>query len=281
MSVTITLGILLSMTTLGVACSAPTITARQRSAGALRERGMTHAGAWGAAALWSTPARAEEEEAPDLRGHWRMDLRVVSHADIPVLGTATVLSHSIFKVLIDGTAQTQVQHTEPCYLKAYPERAIARTIIPRTFVDALPNKTFPLTLEPDAEGWRLQADMLPQYIGYTPDGADDGVPLEPDDPRVEDTDDDGRPGATIRLNLPLFDDVALYTAQRAQTLLDGHLSGVDRVSGGVNIAGFQQRTLSASNRLFVSNPNIEIDQGRSTFEMVRLPGETPCDELTP
>jgi hypothetical protein len=225
-----------------------------------------------------------EATPPDLRGDWRMDLYVVSHARIPVLGTTTILAHTVLQVQIDGSAEAPFMHTRPCSLTPQTTRPIATTVIPQAFVDNLPPKHFPLLLSQHADGaWHFTGDMQPQYVGwnrdlYTPTPGE-LVPQDKDHPAVTDFEGDGQPGATVRLDAPLFGEIDIYVVQTAHTKLSAPVGDARAISGQANVSAFSQRTIAASNRLFVSNPDITLDSAQSSFRLGRVPPGTTCRAL--
>jgi hypothetical protein len=222
--------------------------------------------------------------APDLAGDWRMDLYVVSHARIPVLGTTTILAHTLFQATVDGAPGAQVLHTRPCRLNPQTTRPIATTIVPQAFVDHLPSKHVPLVMSqaPDG-GWRFTGDMQPQDVGwtrkrYTPTrGA--LVPQDKEHPAVLDFEGDGHPGATVHLDAPLFGNIEIYVVQTAHTKLAAEVGDAQVIEGHADPQGFGQRTIGASNRLFVSNPDITLDPAQSSFRLARVPTGTSCGTL--
>ncbi len=216
---------------------------------------------------------------PDLRGLWRFDLRIVSNAKVPVLGTTEVKSRTTFLATVDGTAEAPVIHTRPCQLQAEPSRAIAKTIVPQSFIEALPRKTFAPRLEAGDGGWRFHADMRPQYLGYDPKVAGEKPPHDKEAKGITDLEGDGHPGGTIHLDAPIFGLIELYVVQRAHTVLDGTWTGADVWEGDATVLAFGQRTIGASNRLFVANAEVTVDQANSRFRWARVPPGTTCGQL--
>lgn len=240
---------------------------------------------WLGALLLSPPSAAQSDPPPDLRGMWRMDLYVVSHAQIPVLGTTTILAHTIMTARIDGTADAQVMHTTPCSLSPQTTRPIATTIVPQRFVDHLPRKDIPVQFERTAAGqWSLTADMQPQDVGWRRDRftttAGELLPPAATHPAVVDFEGDGHPGATLILDAPLFGEIEIYVVQTAHTVLTASINDAQVIDGTATPARFGQRTIGASNRLFVSNPTITLDGNQSQFRLARVPDNTSCAALS-
>ncbi|MDP6935359.1 MAG: hypothetical protein QGG40_20735, partial [Myxococcota bacterium] len=94
-----------------------------------------------------------------------------------------------------------------------------------------------------------------------------------------DADEDGVPGVTVLLDVPLFDDVRVYMVQTGHTLLQGQVRGPDEVHGAIEVTTLEQRTIGASNVLFTPNPRIEPNNARSTFSLVRVEEGTTCSDL--
>lgn len=216
-------------------------------------------------------------EPPDLTGTWRLDLEVVTHAVVPVLGTTTVYTHQIMVATVVRDGARQVQTHDTCALQARSSRPLAEPTLPPAFVAAVPNKTYPLVLTPLPDGtWQVQADFQPLYIGYDPTVTGGALPQKAGDPGIVDWDGDGRPGATVLLDVPLFGRVEVYQAQRGRTILTGRVETPDRLAGGVRVDMFGQRTLSASNRLFAANPDLRMNPELSWFRQTRVPAGTTC-----
>jgi tellurite resistance-related uncharacterized protein len=232
-----------------------------------------------AAALALATDGAAPPEAPDLRGTWRMDLRITSNATVPVIGTTQVKSRTILQVTVDGTAAAPQVHTHPCHLHAEPSRAIATTVIPQSFIDALPKKHFAAELTPTEGGWAFHADMKPQPLGYDPAASGGTLPQNGDDPGITDMEGDGKPGGTIHLDVPLIGKIELYVVQQAHTVLDGVWTGADVWEGQATVRRFQQRTIGASNRLFIANAQVTVDPSQSRFRWARVPEGTTCAQL--
>ena len=218
------------------------------------------------------------EPPPPLSGDWRLDVHVVSHLTIPVLGTTTLLSSTAYAVRIDGPPEAPVLSQKPCTLRTSATRNIATTTIPQAFVDALPLKRYPLQLTPEGEGWRVRGDMRPQYIGWDPAKAR-AVPTSPDDAAVFDFERDGHPGATVHLDAPVLGEIEIYIVQVAHTILEGTWDGGSAMGGRTQVKAFQQRSIAASNRLFVQNPEVRLDNTQSTWRLVRVPAGTACADI--
>jgi hypothetical protein len=216
---------------------------------------------------------------PDLRGAWRMDLSLTTKATIPVLGDTIIQTGSVYLVEIVGTPEAPIQQQTVCSITPDGSRSIATTTIPPGFIDAMPDKRFALTLRPDGAQWAVSGDMKMLAIGYDLDKAGGSIPQEAEHVAVTDHEGDGHPGATVHLKAPLFGQVEVYMLQRARTTVAGTWDGRDRIDGKATVLDFGQRTIGASNRLFVANPKLEAVPETSTWRMTRVPKGTTCAHL--
>jgi hypothetical protein len=154
------------------------------------------------------------------------------------------------------------------------------TIIPKPWVTALPVKEYPLQIEQVADGsWSYKADLLPLRIGYDPKLTGDELPQDMDSPGVIDWDGDGKPAATVYLDMNVLGKVEVYLVQAANTILEGRVVSADSIQGQMLTTELRQRTIGATNRLFVTNPVVKPYPPESTFSMVRVPLDSTCEDL--
>ncbi len=231
-------------------------------------------------ALLGIPSQAlAETDPPDLRGSWRLELTGTNEVELPVVGVNKVRSHQIMLVQIHGANPPTQQH-EVCSLDVQSDRSVIDTIIPEPWVAALPDKQYPLELTQLSSGtWSYRADLLPLRIGFDPSVTGDELPQDVDSPGVIDWDGDGKPAATVYVDLKMFGSVELYLVQAANTLLEGHVVSADSIQGHMLLPELRQRTIGGTNRLFVTNPRVTPYPPESTFSMVRVPPGTTCEDL--
>lgn len=226
------------------------------------------------------PALASEATAPALSGAWGLEIAAVSAARVPVLGDLKSTSRTwILLELRDAggpaAGSTLDQRHRVC--AAEVRGGLVRTRIPRAYVDAIVPKHYPAIVQQDGQGWLYDADTRPYQVGVRADCA--AVPTQADDPCVEDTDSDGKPGATVHAKAPAFPWVEVYVAQRAHPVLSGRVVDVDHVEGAVAFRALQTEVLGASNRLFASSPTVRPLDQESRFRMERLSGSGDCQEV--
>jgi hypothetical protein len=201
-----------------------------------------------------------------------------------VLGTTTILSHTLFTAMVDGTPGAPVLHTLPCGVFPQTTRPIASTTIPQAFIDKMPRKDVPFDLSPEGDKWRLHADMRRQDIGwhrpdFVPDEPGQTIPHSAGNAAIRDHEGDGHPGATIYLNAPIFGQIDIYMVQTAHTEISASWDGGDFIQGPAHVIEFGHRSIGASNRLFTANPDVEIDATQSRWRLTRVPTDTTCAAL--
>jgi hypothetical protein len=218
---------------------------------------------------------------PDIAGTYRMELLVVSRAHIPVFGEAFIDSTTttIATIIPDGSGGYTQTHST-CSVVPVSTLELIETIIPQTFVAQIPNKSYPLGIVAQDDGsWSFQADLGEQHIGYDPELTDGTIPDNKDHPAITDWEDDGHPGATINLKVPVFSTVEVYLVQLAHTHLNGSIDQDGNISGNLNIISFEQRSIGARPPMFSANPKATQLAEKSVFSYTRILEGSTCASL--
>lgn len=238
-------------------------------------------------ALWTwlipvaLAAGPQAEPAPPIQpGAYVMVVEVGSTSKVPVAGTANITTRSLLQVDLSqdpdgGWTQTQ----KLCAVEVESDTR-ATTILPQTFIDAVPDKAFPVRLIEGASGWSYAADPGPNHIGYDPETSGGVVPTRRNDPGVVDFEGDGHPGATILLNVPVLGDVRMYITQFGWSQFRGEVTE-GGVEGKVLSLAAESRTLGASIGLFAADATITPVPERSRFQLRPIPAGTRCENLAP
>jgi hypothetical protein len=212
-------------------------------------------------------------------GRYAMELRVASTARLPLLPTDRSTTVSVLLVdLQRGRDGTLIQRHRVCDVRMENSSSM-RTTVPTAFLNALAPRQYPVQLRSTGGGWRYEADMGADAIGFDPERSGGTVPEGPQDPGVIDADGDGNPGATIEIRLPMMGRARLFIAQRTHLVLQARTATPERVEGSVQIRALEQRTLGAEPGIFRRTPDIRPDPERSGFTLVRLPDGYGCAEL--
>jgi len=230
------------------------------------------------------PAFASEDlldsEPVDLSGTWYLRIRTATDAKIPIIGTTHIRSTTHLLSTIQNTPSGLKQTQQTCSVDNRPSRSITRTVLPEAFITHLPIKTYPVQLTTKADGTiGYSADLQQQYVGYDGAIANGTIPESRKDPAVTDWDEDGKPGASVLIEIPLFGHIRIYLVQTNHTFLRGIVMGTDRVEGTTHQKLLEQRTIGADNRLFAANPKLTVSTGHNHFEMMRTEEGATCKDI--
>jgi hypothetical protein len=220
-----------------------------------------------------------QEYPPLIPGNYRLEMILASITRIPFFGSSKSASKSVSLVEIrkDGTAL--IQSHQVCDFRVLEDSAMIKMVFPDKFIAALARHTYPIEMKQDAQGWRYRADLGVERIGYKAVAGDTRLPISIDDPAVYDWDDDGQPGATLKLSVPLLPDGELYVVQRGHSVLNGRISQPGKIDGGIEIRGFEQRVLGASPSFLNRSPEIEPDPKASRFSLTAISPGSSCETL--
>jgi hypothetical protein len=227
----------------------------------------------------SGSAVVNEAELAPWVGRYAMELRVATTARLPLMPAdrTTTITHMLVD-LRRGTDGGVWQQHRVCAVRMENSSPM-RTTVPPSFVNALPPRGYAVRLQPTSGGWRYEADMGMESIGFDPRRSGGRIPDAAGDPGVIDADGDGNPGATIEVRVPLVGTGRLFIAQQSHLVLRADAAGPRRISGIVEIRAMEQRTLDAEPGRFRRTPGIRPDPARSGFTMVRLPDGSGCTEV--
>lgn len=222
-----------------------------------------------------------DSSPPDLSGRWAQKMVVTGVSDAPVIGSVTSKTRSLLIVDIDHESDTRLSlHTRVCDIEMTNDTSMVDLVAPRAFVDAVPDERRPGRLEVDDSGApRL---VVPKHVAVV--GAkfrDPEAEKLPDDrshPAVRDTDGDGKPGVTIRVEGVVSG--AIYVVQRSWDAWRGTVDEPShrRVEGTVRW-DIEQSVLGSTSMFLNSQPSTRPhpDRSKNWFELVRVDSDTTCD----
>jgi hypothetical protein len=209
-------------------------------------------------------------------GRYALELDVATDVRLPVVGWQRVVTRSVLLVQVDGEG-AQVRHQQDlCGVEVIGGKP-ATTVIPQAFIAAYPQQSYAVQLEPAGLGWSLMADMGPTYVGYDPTRSGGTLPEEATD-AVVDFEGDGRPGATVLLEVPVLGTIELYIVQHAHTRLLGVIAD-GRASGRVDVQTLDQNTIGATHRLFMGERPVRVVDEASRFRMEPLESDAGCTDV--
>lgn len=212
-------------------------------------------------------------------GSYRLDMTMATISRLPVFGKSKSASKSVSLVEVRREGPQLIQRHQVCEFRVLEDSALIKMIFSDKFIAALAKPTYLIQIEKHDQGWLYRADLGVERIGYRTDAADDKLPTRIDDPAVFDWDQDGHPGATLKLSVPLLPDGELYVVQRGHSLLSGKIVTPGRIDGSIEVRSFEHRVLGAWPSFLNRSPEIEPDPKGSHFYMSPVPTGTTCEAL--
>jgi hypothetical protein len=227
-----------------------------------------------------SPALAPAQDDPMLPpGAYRLEMIMASVSRLPFFGTSKSASRSISLVEIREEGGALMQSHRVCDFRVLDDSAMIKMVFPDKFIAALGQHTYPIRVERDAQGWRYRADLGIERVGYREGPGDNNLPTAPDDPSVYDWDGDGKPGATLKLSVPLLPDGELYVVQRGHSILNGRITEPGKISGGIEVQSFEHRVLGARPGFLNKSPEIRPDAKESRFTIAQVAPGSTCESL--
>ncbi len=196
--------------------------------------------------------------------------------EMSVVGDIHVVVRSATHVTFEKEGDQWFQVQKVCDVKNFDDTRMSTTIIPKAFIAAIPVTRFPVDLTDTTDGGvRYKADPGVEWVGLDPLPDGEELPHKPDDPRVLDFDGDGKPGATVVLEVPVFKRVELYVVQAAQSIYEGVVKG-EAVAGDTIMTRLDQRTLKATAPFFKAQPPVKPVADLSSFRIWPLGPGADC-----
>jgi hypothetical protein len=220
-----------------------------------------------------------QDENPLPPGTYRLEMIMASTTRVPLFGSSKSASKSVSLVEIRRDGARLVQNHRVCDFRVLEDSKMIKMIFPEKFIAALAKHNYPIQLEKDAQGWSYRADLGVERIGYRANGSDDKLPTKVDDPAVFDWDEDGHPGATLKLSIPLLPSGELYVVQRGQSILTGRVVQPGKIEGGIEVRNFDQKVLDAWPGFLAKSPEIEPNPKESRFTLSPVAADSTCETL--
>ena len=229
--------------------------------------------------LCASRATADGEESLFPVGTYRLNMRMVSQTRVPVFGNSRSASVSVSLVEVRREGASLIQSHRVCDFRVDDGAKLIRLVFPEKFIASLAQPAYPVQIEKDGDTWRYRADLGLEHVGYKPGNGADPVPTRADDPTVFDWDNDGRPGATLKLSVPLLPDGELYVVQRGQSILHGNILEPGRVEGTIEVLQFEQHVIGAWPSFLKQSPEIKHDPVASRFSLTRIAPGSTCESV--
>jgi hypothetical protein len=223
----------------------------------------------------ATPAPAEPTVIPSAvpaeptlsPGRYQIFLEYVIEVDVPVLGTQTSTTNTVLMMDVVAEDHQRFWSGVTCSIVTGGTGFITRT--PPASLRVLTLGRMPLEIT----AGRLRADLGKGSIGY--DGSQNKIlPKTDDDPRIRDTDGDGKPGMRMELVIDGIGAFPINVVSSAHGYLDGRLTKDGGARGKAISIQSEERVLSG---LPVPSPPMQDKRFLpSTFRMVRVADDASC-----
>ena len=222
---------------------------------------------------------AAQDEAPLSPGTYRLEMILTSTTKVPFFGTSKSASKSVSLVDIKRQGNGFTQQHKVCDFRLLEDSALIKMVFPDKFIAALANHRYLLTIGKDNQGWTYRADLGIERIGYRNVSNQDTLPTKPEDPGVFDWDNDGHPGATLKISVPLLPDGELFVVQKGQSILTGRIVQPGRIEGNIEVKHFQQRVIGAWPSFLNQSPEITPEPKESRFVLTQIRNDDNCETL--
>lgn len=212
-------------------------------------------------------------------GRYLLKTKIVAEAIVPVIGRVDSTTRTLAWVDIQHESGRVIGQQKVCQVSLGDEEDLARTIFPDALIQALPPKKIHFEISPAALfPIKLNVDLGEDTMGYRSTTPGAPLPHSAEAAELVDIDHDGRPGATLFLDLPGFGRYPLGIVSKGHTRLDGWLSAPGFAKGNATLLKFQQRVLSG---LPVEGEVRDVKgvPDRSSFELAPIEPGVGCAEL--
>ena len=218
---------------------------------------------------------------PDLNGSWVMVQVYPRIAVLPLVGESFQTSYVVQRVVIEQDDDMLTMTDSYCFTFIEDSSLLATTEIPATFMEALRPDSREATLsDSNGEITFIQQRYTEVRGAILGDMVADTLPIDPDDSRVLDQDEDGFPGMTVNVNILGFIEAQIYVVQRVQYALSGSVISSDRIEGAIEWSD-EQIVLAATNPLLMADSTgyPDPDPSRHRFVMIRAHEAWTCEWL--
>lgn len=215
----------------------------------------------------------------DVSGKWAQKVVNSSISKVPVVGKVTTdsIGYLLLDITQDGEDLTIT--SEVCDVRIDSSVKKVRTVVPQSFVDAISRETRRAELDREDGRLTFMAPKKFSTLGVRLRNEQyETLPDEPDDPRVVDQDDDGKPGVTLRIEGMISGE--LYVIQRAWDVMRGTLEDRRYIDGLIEW-GNEQVLLDSSSVFLGSQPpsRPHPNDKRSYFRTTRISDDATCGNV--
>lgn len=224
------------------------------------------------------PTVAQAQSWPDVSGRWAQKQVTTSVSEIPIVGQVETETIAYILLDIEQDGPRLKITSEVCTIDIDSEIKKVRSVIPKSMVEAIGVTKRRARLERKKDGGvRFFQPRHTDLLGVKLDEKDASLPTEPDDPRVVDADDDGKPGVTVLIRGVI--DGAVYVVQRSWSILRG--TATEKKIDGAVTWKTEQEVLDASSALLNSNPDAKPhpNRDRHYFRSTKIGSKSTCRDI--
>ncbi|MBU1048467.1 hypothetical protein KKG90_00450 [Candidatus Bipolaricaulota bacterium] len=218
---------------------------------------------------------------PDLDGTWAMLQVYPRIAVLPLVGESSQTSYVVQWVDVTQDGESLVMTDRYCFTVIEDTSILASTQIPDAFMAALrPTPRTGTLQETDGTITFEQPAYLEIRGAILENPETDALPVDPEDPRVFDQDEDDSPGMTVHVNLLGFIKAQIFVVQRVQYALSGYVVSEDRIEGSIEWSD-EQVVLAATNPMLMADSTgyPDPDLSKHIFLMIRAQEDWTCEWL--
>jgi len=218
---------------------------------------------------------------PDLEGTWAMLQVYPRVAQLPLVGESSQTSYVVQWVDVEQDDGSLTMRDRYCFTIIEESSPLATTRIPDAFMHSLRPQPRTATLADDGERIVFEQAPYTEIRGAVLERPEtDGLPIDPNDPRVVDQDADGFPGMTVQVTLLGLMNAQIYVVQRVQYELSGAVLSTDRIEGLIRWSD-EQIVLAATNPLLLAGAEstADPDPAKHVFVMLRASQDWTCEWL--
>lgn len=234
--------------------------------------------------LWPVTSLAQDDASTTqgpgaLTGTWAQKVVNSSISDVPIVGEVSTDSIGYLIVDIQQHGSELRMSSRVCDLHIVSSVSKVRTVVPRSFIDAIDEDVRSARVHQDAGTWRFTAPKRVTTLGVRLRNREyETLPSEPDDPRVLDPDRDGHPGMTLRIEGVISGE--LYVVQRAWDVMNGVVRHGRFIDGLIDW-GNDQALLDSTSIFLGDQPpsRPHPDASRSYFRSTKVDQDTSCRDV--
>ena len=214
---------------------------------------------------------------PSLAKNWAQIMIFDGNTKAPMVNTIPAWSIMIAQVTIAQDCEQLVTTYKMCSIEVDDDNALIEAVVPPSFYNSLPLVDKPALLTKEGDEVRLTQPTHFEHRSCLANNPEDDMPIDENDPRVQDWDKDGIPGMMIHSEGVLSASASM--CQKIMTELDGAVSE-QKIEGLVTWFEWQQVYWYDNALLKNGSPTSPgSDPSRSYFYMIPIDENSGCDYI--